>query len=151
MLSVSPEAVLSLKLACGICAVNYHHWGEAKRWYSVPASAAEAFESAFRTALPELFAKQPDVLFHLVTMLSPRILQAAGVPVYGISQVCSAISGKPVSHEYHRSAGRIRIVLPAKLSEAQWLRICSGCCSILLYVVPPRTNLSIVMLQAEYT
>ena len=68
-------------------AVNYHHWGEAKRWYSVPASAAEAFESTFRSALPELFEKQPDVLFHLVTMLSPRILQADGVPVYAISQV----------------------------------------------------------------
>lgn len=70
-------------------AVNYHHWGESKRWYSVPSSAAEAFEAAFRTALPELFEKQPDVLFHLVTMLSPRILQAAEVPVYAISQVCT--------------------------------------------------------------
>lgn len=68
-------------------AVNYNHWGDAKRWYSVPAFAAGAFEDAFRKALPELFEKQPDVLFHLVTMLSPRILQAAGVPVYGISQV----------------------------------------------------------------
>lgn len=71
--------------------VNYLHWGEAKRWYSVPASAADAFEGAFRSALPELFEKQPDVLFHLVTMLSPRILQAANVPVYGISQVESHI------------------------------------------------------------
>jgi histone demethylase JARID1 len=68
-------------------AVNYHHWGEAKRWYSVPSSSAEAFETAFKTALPELFEKQPDVLFHLVTMLSPRILQAAHIPVYSISQV----------------------------------------------------------------
>lgn len=65
----------------------------------MPASAAEAFESAFRTALPELFAKQPDVLFHLVTMLSPRILQAAGVPVYSISQVIFISSYKHSSCE----------------------------------------------------
>lgn len=72
-------------------AVNYNHWGEPKRWYTVPSSAAGAFEAAFKAALPELFEKQPDVLFHLVTMLSPRILQTAEVPVYGITQVRSSL------------------------------------------------------------
>ena len=88
--SVSGRASLESKgrVVTALCsAVNYHHWGAPKRWYSVPSSAAEGFEAAFRMALPELFEKQPDVLFHLVTMLSPRILQAAEVPVYAISQV----------------------------------------------------------------
>ncbi len=40
-----------------------------------------------RNALPDLFDAQPDLLFHLVTMLSPSILQANGVPVYSVIQV----------------------------------------------------------------
>ncbi len=71
--------------------MNYHHWGEPKRWYGVPHSALEQFEDAFRAALPRLFERQPDLLFHLVTMLSPRILQEYGVPVHGITQVHSFI------------------------------------------------------------
>ena len=43
--------------------------------YGVPSAAASDFEETFKRVKPELFAHQPDVLFHLVTMLSPRILQ----------------------------------------------------------------------------
>ena len=67
--------------------MNYHHWGEPKRWYGVPAHAMQMFEEAFRKALPGKFEKQPDLLFHLVTMLSPRILQSHGVPIYATYQV----------------------------------------------------------------
>ena len=67
-------------------AVNYHHWGEPKRWYGVPAGAAGAFEAAFREELPEQFERQPDLLFHLVAMLSPAALRRRGVPVYGVLQ-----------------------------------------------------------------
>ena len=68
-------------------AVNYHHWGEPKRWYGVPAAAAGAFEAAFREELPEQFERQPDLLFHLVAMLSPAALRRRRVPVYGVLQV----------------------------------------------------------------
>ena len=68
-------------------AVNYHHWGEPKRWYGVPAGAAGAFEAAFREELPEQFERQPDLLFHLVAMLSPAALRRRNVPVYGVLQV----------------------------------------------------------------
>ncbi len=63
-----------------------HAGGEARRLYAVPARAAAAFERAFRATLPDHFAVQPDLLMQLVTMVSPRSLQAAGVPVYAVTQ-----------------------------------------------------------------
>ena len=67
-----------MSMAClRAVAVNYHHWGEPKRWYGVPFGAAGAFEAAFRAALPEQFDAQPDLLFHLTAMLSPAVLLAA--------------------------------------------------------------------------
>ena len=73
-------------------AVNYHHWGEPKRWYAVPSHAMVLFEEAFRKALPGKFEKQPDLLFQLVTMLSPRILQSHGVPVHATYQVAPLLA-----------------------------------------------------------
>lgn len=60
--------------------INYMHWGEAKRWYSVPAYATKAFEEAFHEWLPDQMAMQPDLLFQLVTLLSPEKLNQSGVP-----------------------------------------------------------------------
>ncbi len=68
-------------------AVNYHHWGDAKRWYGIPSAAAALFEAAFKKALPEKFDMQPDLLFHLTAMLSPRVLRQHNVPVFGVLQV----------------------------------------------------------------
>ncbi|KAK2664046.1 hypothetical protein Ddye_002620 [Dipteronia dyeriana] len=66
--------------------MNYHHWGEPKCWYSVPGSEAGAFEKVMRNSLPDLFDAQPDLLFQLVTMLNPSVLQENGVPVYTVLQ-----------------------------------------------------------------
>ncbi|CAI9094044.1 OLC1v1029693C1 [Oldenlandia corymbosa var. corymbosa] len=66
--------------------MNYHHWGEPKCWYSVPGSEADAFEKVMRNSLPDLFDAQPDLLFQLVTMLNPSVLQDSGVPVYSLLQ-----------------------------------------------------------------
>ncbi|TKY70948.1 Lysine-specific demethylase 5B [Spatholobus suberectus] len=66
--------------------MNYLHWGEAKCWYSVPGSQASVFEKVMRSSLPDLFEAQPDLLFQLVTMLNPSVLQENGVPVYSILQ-----------------------------------------------------------------
>ncbi|XP_059661778.1 lysine-specific demethylase JMJ17 isoform X2 [Cornus florida] len=66
--------------------MNYHHWGEPKCWYSVPGSEARAFEKVMRKSLPDLFDVQPDLLFQLVTMLNPSVLQENGVPVYSVLQ-----------------------------------------------------------------
>ncbi|KAL5098856.1 hypothetical protein RYX36_003183 [Vicia faba] len=66
--------------------MNYLHWGEPKCWYSVPGSQARAFEKVMRRSLPDLFDAQPDLLFQLVTMLNPSVLQENGVPVYSVLQ-----------------------------------------------------------------
>lgn len=66
--------------------VNYMHWGETKTWYGVPASDALKFEDTMRRAVPELFEQQPDLLFQLVTMLSPERLVANGVKVLALDQ-----------------------------------------------------------------
>ncbi|XP_012086902.1 lysine-specific demethylase 5B isoform X2 [Jatropha curcas] len=66
--------------------MNYHHWGEPKCWYSVPGHEVNAFEKVMRNSLPDLFDAQPDLLFQLVTMLNPSVLQENGVPVYSVLQ-----------------------------------------------------------------
>ncbi|KAL0297641.1 UNVERIFIED_CONTAM: Lysine-specific demethylase 5A, partial [Sesamum radiatum] len=70
--------------------MNYLHWGEPKCWYSVPGNEAHAFEKVMRSCLPDLFEAQPDLLFQLVTMLNPSVLQERGVPVYSIIQATLA-------------------------------------------------------------
>jgi [histone H3]-trimethyl-L-lysine4 demethylase len=40
----------------------------------------------FKLNQPELCAQQPDVLFHLVTLLSPTILKRHNIPVHSILQ-----------------------------------------------------------------
>lgn len=40
-----------------------------------------------RKMLPDLFETQPDLLFQLVTMLNPSVLQENGVSVYSVLQV----------------------------------------------------------------
>ncbi|KAF9960067.1 hypothetical protein BGZ72_008025 [Mortierella alpina] len=66
--------------------INYMHWGETKTWYGVPASDAIKFEETMRQSVPELFEQQPDLLFQLVTMLSPGRLVENGVKVLALDQ-----------------------------------------------------------------
>lgn len=66
--------------------INYLHWGEPKTWYGVPGSRAEDFEAAMKSAAPELFQSQPDLLHQLVTIMNPNILMNANVPVYRTDQ-----------------------------------------------------------------
>ena len=46
-------------------------------WYGVPADASEALEGAMRDALPHLFEHSPDLLYQLVTLVSPAQLKVA--------------------------------------------------------------------------
>ncbi|PVU94787.1 hypothetical protein BB561_002253 [Smittium simulii] len=66
--------------------INYMHWGEAKTWYGVSGDQSELFESTMKKAFPELFESNPSVLYHLVTIISPKILKDNGVEVYTIDQ-----------------------------------------------------------------
>ncbi|KAJ5517810.1 Zinc finger PHD-type [Penicillium expansum] len=65
---------------------NYQHFGATKTWYGIPGADAEAFETAMRDAVPELFEGQPDLLFQLVTLMPPDKLRKAGVNVYAVDQ-----------------------------------------------------------------
>ena len=65
---------------------NYQHFGATKTWYGIPAEDAEKFEQAMRNAVPELFETQPDLLFQLVTLLTPDQLKKAGVRVFALDQ-----------------------------------------------------------------
>ena len=66
--------------------VNYHHFGEPKVWYSIPATYSAKFEEVMRRRLPHLFKAQPDLLHSLVTILSPAALREEGIPVYRAEQ-----------------------------------------------------------------
>jgi histone demethylase JARID1 len=66
--------------------INYHHWGETKTWYGVPDYSADKLEQVMQEQLPELFESNPDLLFHLTTILSPGTLLEHGVSVYCLDQ-----------------------------------------------------------------
>lgn len=71
--------------------INYQHFGDTKTWYGVPGGDAEKFEEAMRMAAPDLFETSPDLLFQLVTMMSPEKLQKGGVRVYACDQRANEI------------------------------------------------------------
>ena len=73
--------------------INYQHFGATKTWYGIPGSDADKFEAAMRNAVPELFETQPDLLFQLVTMLSPGRLMEEGV-----QGICSRSETESVCH-----------------------------------------------------
>ena len=65
---------------------NYQHFGATKTWYGIPGEDAERFEDAMREAVPELFESQPDLLYQLVTLLTPEQLKKKGVNLYAVDQ-----------------------------------------------------------------
>lgn len=52
----------------------------------MPGTKAIAFEETMKSAAPELFHSQPDLLHQLVTIMNPNILMSAGVPVFRTDQ-----------------------------------------------------------------
>jgi len=64
--------------------INYHHWGAPKQWYGVPGNKkdADGLEKVFKGYLSMKMRENPDLLHHITTMFSPRLLLAGGVPVY---------------------------------------------------------------------
>lgn len=68
--------------------INYHHWGAPKIWYGVPGNKQDAagLEKVFKSYLSTKMRDVPDLLHHITTMFSPRMLQIADVPVYKLNQ-----------------------------------------------------------------
>ncbi|CAO1634840.1 unnamed protein product [Parajaminaea phylloscopi] len=71
--------------------INYQHFGDTKTWYGIPGGDAEKFEEAMRRAAPDLFETSPDLLFQLVTMMSPEKLRKEGVRVFACDQRANEI------------------------------------------------------------
>lgn len=69
-----------------IYSINYLHWGEPKTWYGVPPTYAEDLEHVMMESAPELFENQPDLIHHLVTIMSPNILMQHNIPVVRTDQ-----------------------------------------------------------------
>mmetsp|Transcript_17393 Transcript_17393/g.26392 ORF Transcript_17393/g.26392 Transcript_17393/m.26392 type:complete len:581 (+) Transcript_17393:290-2032(+) len=64
--------------------INYHHKGAPKQWYGIPGTKkdAEGLEKVFKRYLSMKMRDVPDLLHHITTMFSPRLLQNDDVPVY---------------------------------------------------------------------
>jgi JmjC domain, hydroxylase/C5HC2 zinc finger len=64
--------------------INYNHRGAPKIWYGVPGSkeGADGLERVFKGYLSMKLRDVPDLMHHITTMFSPRLLQNANVPVY---------------------------------------------------------------------
>ena len=56
-------------------------------WYGIPGDDAAKFEAAIKKEAPDLFEAQPDLLFQLVTLMSPQRLTDEGVQVFS-TQLC---------------------------------------------------------------
>ncbi|KAG7665552.1 uncharacterized protein J8A68_000954 [[Candida] subhashii] len=59
---------------------NYCHFGATKKWYGIPSSHADKFETLMKTISPDLFKKQPDLLHQITTLLSPMRIVGDGIP-----------------------------------------------------------------------
>ncbi|KAK4703193.1 [histone H3]-trimethyl-L-lysine4 demethylase, partial [Phenoliferia sp. Uapishka_3] len=66
--------------------INYHQFGDTKTWYGIPGADDEKLEAAMKLAAPELFEQQPDLMFQLVTLMSPGRLKKHGVRVVACDQ-----------------------------------------------------------------
>mmetsp|Transcript_7333 Transcript_7333/g.17965 ORF Transcript_7333/g.17965 Transcript_7333/m.17965 type:complete len:777 (-) Transcript_7333:236-2566(-) len=68
--------------------INYHHKGAPKQWYGVPGTQrdADGLEKVFKSYLSTKMRDIPDLLHHITTQFSPRLLLNADVPIYKLIQ-----------------------------------------------------------------
>ncbi|KAL3786060.1 hypothetical protein HJC23_003908 [Cyclotella cryptica] len=68
--------------------INYHHRGAPKQWYGVPGtkSDADGVERVFKNYLSVKLRDVPDLMHHITTFFSPRILYQEGVKVCKLLQ-----------------------------------------------------------------
>lgn len=68
--------------------INYHHKGAPKQWYGVPGTKkdSDGLEKVFKSYLSMKMRDVPDLLHHITTMFSPRLLQNQDVGVYKVLQ-----------------------------------------------------------------
>jgi len=68
--------------------INYHHKGAPKQWYGVPGTKqdADGVERVFKSYLSMKMRDVPDLLHHITTSFSPRLLGQEGVRVCKLLQ-----------------------------------------------------------------
>lgn len=68
--------------------INYHHKGAPKQWYGVPGTKhdADGVERVFKSYLSKKMRDVPDLLHHITTSFSPRLLKNEGVRVCKLLQ-----------------------------------------------------------------
>ncbi|KAL7536479.1 hypothetical protein ACHAXR_007190 [Thalassiosira sp. AJA248-18] len=68
--------------------INYHHKGAPKQWYGVPGTKqdADGVERVFKNYLSMKMRDVPDLLHHITTSFSPRLLNKEGVRVCKLLQ-----------------------------------------------------------------
>lgn len=71
-----------------LCSINYHHKGAPKQWYGVPGTKkdSDGLEKVFKSYLSMKMRDIPDLLHHITTMFSPRLLQNNNVQCYKLLQ-----------------------------------------------------------------
>lgn len=107
--------------------INYLHWGEPKTWYGVPGSQAERFEHSMKSAAPELFHSQPDLLHQLVTIMNPNILTSEGVPVCRTDQHAGEFV-VTFPRAYHAGFNQgYNFAEAVNFAPADWLKIGRDC------------------------
>ncbi|XP_050452025.1 lysine-specific demethylase 5A isoform X1 [Cataglyphis hispanica] len=109
--------------------INYLHWGEPKTWYGVPGSQAERFEQSMKSAAPELFHSQPDLLHQLVTIMNPNILTNEGVPVFRTDQHAGEFV-VTFPRAYHAGFNQgYNFAEAVNFAPADWLKVGRECIS----------------------
>ncbi|XP_033211975.1 lysine-specific demethylase lid isoform X3 [Belonocnema kinseyi] len=109
--------------------INYLHWGEPKTWYGVPGSKAEQFEHSMKSAAPELFQSQPDLLHQLVTIMNPNILTNEGVPVFRTDQHAGEFV-VTFPRAYHAGFNQgYNFAEAVNFAPADWLKVGRECVS----------------------
>ncbi|XP_067209117.1 lysine-specific demethylase 5A isoform X3 [Linepithema humile] len=107
--------------------INYLHWGEPKTWYGVPGKQAERFEHTMKSAAPELFHSQPDLLHQLVTIMNPNILMKEKVPVYRTDQHAGEFV-VTFPRAYHAGFNQgYNFAEAVNFAPADWLKIGRDC------------------------
>ena len=68
--------------------INYHHKGAPKQWYGVPGTKenADGVERVFKNYLSMKLRDVPDLIHHITTSFSPRVLKQEGVEVSKLLQ-----------------------------------------------------------------
>lgn len=62
--------------------INYLHQGAGKKWYGISPDQAEVFEELLKTKLlKDQLREQPDLLFHITTLVAPDRLREHGIRV----------------------------------------------------------------------